>query len=1050
MIAVPKSFFARTPHALAALLVLFAGTTSQAESLPASGAALQSALDAAQDYGTVIADRNTPLVLSTPLVIHKPLTLQGLNAELPAGLGKTPLLIIEAEGVSVTDIELRGNADSVDQKDRNALLVIRAGRFRVERATFLNSAKDGIMVDGAGVTDRDIVGGVIRDITGRGNIRDLVSIGGGGEHGHRIRNVLVDNVRGYDSKLRGAVEVSDGTENITVRNVYAENSVYGIDVQDHGKPLQINTNVRIEGVTAVDCTHILRTANNPHGHAGLTIRDAVGVRCTFPLKLSNTQDLTLENIHITDQPGGDKPPISITKSEGVSVRDVVLRGNAHTGPGLLIENSDNVRVDGVALLGGANALANAVLIRATDDHVLSGLRVHGVVSGAINGTGILLEKAGEKATLSDVVITGNGATVEDQFKGDRTVIEDNTAPVPPKAVEGVAWERHNIDSTSDGADGTRLADFNGDGLLDIATPWEQGGVVRIYPHPASDKVRDPWLAVTVGNVKSPEDAVFTDLDGDGALEVVSSAEGDERSLFIHWSPLDVAQRTDGAAWKTEAIPQSLGKQWMYVAPAQVDGQNGVDLVAAGKNDDAWIGWFQAPADPHSAAGWQWKPLRQLGWVMSIVNIDLDGDGDLDILYSDRKGENQGVWWLEHPGAGKTDGEWALHAIGGQHREAMFLDAGYLDADGSLDIASAVRDGGILIFKRAAPGAPWTETEIALPRDAGIAKSVTIADVDGNEHNDLVVTTVEARDKQGVFWLDGTPGANWSSHAVSGLEGTKFDRVESLDIDGDGDLDLISSEEVEHLGVFWYENPRLGAVEKPEGPPVSPLAGQRLVPTDVDWAHPVYATEFDDPAELSRWVLEGGKRAAIENGNLVLENTVTAKGEEKDHLVCWLNEVFPADFLLEFTFRPLNRKDGLAIVFFNARGVHGESIFDPALKPRNGVFKQYHSSDLNNYHISYWAGDRGTANIRKNAGFNLVSTGPDLVTGGPADAFQTIRIYKRGGSIRLIVDDVVSAAWDDDGKTYGPVLNNDGWIGLRQMEHAIRGEYGALKVYPLLP
>jgi len=489
---------------------------------------------------------------------------------------------------------------------------------------------------------------------------------------------------------------------------------------------------------------------------------------------------------------------------------------------------------------------------------------------------------------------------------------------------------------------------------------------------------------------------------------------------------------------------------MYVAPAQLDGQNGLDLVAAGKNDDAWIGWFQAPADPHNADGWQWKPLHQAGWVMSIVTVDLDGDGDLDILYSDRKGENQGIWWLEHPGADKTDGEWALHAIGGQHREAMFLDAGYLDADGSLDIASAVRDGGILILKRAAADAPWTQTEIALPRDAGIAKSVSIADVDGNGHNDLVVSTVEARGKQGVFWLDGTPGANWTSHTVSGLEGTKFDRVEALDIDGDGDLDLISSEEVEHLGVFWYENPRLGKAEKPEGPPVSPLAGQKLVPTDVDWEHPVYSTTFDDPAELSRWVLEGGKQAAIENGHLVLENTVTAEGEEKDHLVCWLNEVFPSDFLLEFTFRPQNRKDGLAIVFFNARGIRGENIFDPALKPRDGVFKQYHSSDLNNYHISYWAGDRGTANIRKNSGFNLVATGPDLVTGGAAEAFQTIRIYKRGGTIRLIVDDVISAAWDDDGVKYGPVLTNDGWIGLRQMEHAVRGEYDHLKVYPLLP
>jgi hypothetical protein len=28
----------------------------------------------------------------------------------------------------------------------------------------------------------------------------------------------------------------------------------------------------------------------------------------------------------------------------------------------------------------------------------------------------------------------------------------------------------------------------------------------------------------------------------------------------------------------------------------------------------------------------------------------------------------------------------------------------------------------------------------------------------------------------------------------------------IDVDGDGDLDLMSCEERDQLGVFWYENP----------------------------------------------------------------------------------------------------------------------------------------------------------------------------------------------------------------------------------------------------
>ena len=146
---------------------------------------------------------------------------------------------------------------------------------------------------------------------------------------------------------------------------------------------------------------------------------------------------------------------------------------------------------------------------------------------------------------------------------------------------------------------------------------------------------------------------------------------------------------------------------------------------------------------------------------------------------------------------------------------------------------------------------------------------------------------------------------------------------------------------------------------------------------------------------------------------------------------------PADFLLEFKVRPQDRKQGLNIVFFNARGLHGESIFDPTLKPRSGIFAQYHSGDLNNYHISYWAGERGTANVRKNAGFQLVATGKDLVAPAPADPFQTTRLYKRGGTIRLMVDDVIEVAFDDDGKTYGLLWTHSGWIGLRQMAHTVR-------------
>jgi len=234
-------------------------------------------------------------------------------------------------------------------------------------------------------------------------------------------------------------------------------------------------------------------------------------------------------------------------------------------------------------------------------------------------------------------------------------------------------------------------------------------------------------------------------------------------------------------------------------------------------------------------------------------------------------------------------------------------------------------------------------------------------------------------------------------------------------------------------------------------PQHPLVGRKLEPKDVDYAHPVYETSFDDEATLEDWKLEGGKRASVSDGNLVLESEPrqTEEGSDPNHLVFWLKKEAPADFLLEFTVRPKNPREGLNIVFFNARGINGESIFDPSLQKRNGIFKQYHSGDLNSYHVSYWAGDRGFSNLRKNRGFHLVSSGKDYIATGDADAFQTVQIHKRGGEIRVMVDSVVALAFDDDGQIYGPVHTHSGWIGLRQMGHTLRCEYGYVKVYPLV-
>ncbi|MBE7495920.1 MAG: VCBS repeat-containing protein [Verrucomicrobiaceae bacterium] len=369
------------------------------------------------------------------------------------------------------------------------------------------------------------------------------------------------------------------------------------------------------------------------------------------------------------------------------------------------------------------------------------------------------------------------------------------------AAPGPLWKRHTIDNTSRGADGVKLGDFNRDGLPDIVTGWEEGGVVRVYANPGPEKARAPWPSITVGEVKNVEEAIFADLDGDGRLEVVSGTEGNTRTLYWH--------REMGGQWRTDAFPAASGTQmWMQAAALDLDGQHGADLLVASKNKGAAVGWLQAPLRADDLGAWTYHKLRDAGWLMSLIPHDMDGDGDSDAVISDRKGGRTGVFWLENPGAAANRDHlaWKEHAIGALGSQVMFADLGDVNGDGLADVAVAVKPVGITICLRKADGG-WQEQVLTLDgKNLGDAKAVKIVDVSGDSLPDLVFTCENAKGAlEGIVWLEQRLGAAWQQHPLGGPEGVKYDLIQALDLDGDGDSDIITCEERDQLGVVWYEN-----------------------------------------------------------------------------------------------------------------------------------------------------------------------------------------------------------------------------------------------------
>ena len=378
---------------------------------------------------------------------------------------------------------------------------------------------------------------------------------------------------------------------------------------------------------------------------------------------------------------------------------------------------------------------------------------------------------------------------------------------------GAEWERHVIDNSSRGADGVRAADVNGDGYLDLTTGWEEGGVIRVTINPGPARVKGEWPAVTVGKVASPEDAVFVDLDGDGRQDVVSSCEGRNRSVFIHWAPEKEKDYLDPKAWITEVFPVTRGRQsWMYAVPMDVDGRHGIDLVVGSKGENASVGWLEAPENPRAPGDWKYHRLYDAGWIMTIAAEDLDGDGDQDLVVSDRRSKVAGVKWLENPGAGHVvqGKEWREHLIGSLGKEVMFLEIADLDGDGRDDVICTNRNRHMEWFHRlAGDGVKWSSHTFELPFGLPLGKSVAVGDINLDGRMDVVSTNRGQEPAKCVAWQEWSRSPRvdqWASTDIGGTTGAKFDLIELLDLDEDGDLDVITCEEVANLGVVWYENP----------------------------------------------------------------------------------------------------------------------------------------------------------------------------------------------------------------------------------------------------
>lgn len=213
---------------------------------------------------------------------------------------------------------------------------------------------------------------------------------------------------------------------------------------------------------------------------------------------------------------------------------------------------------------------------------------------------------------------------------------------------------------------------------------------------------------------------------------------------------------------------------------------------------------------------------------------------------------------------------------------------------------------------------------------------------------------------------------------------------------------------------------------------------------------LYDNSLGDRKNINDWIMEGPGTTEFIHGWMQMYSP-----NEQGHHVFWCPMEFPDSFIAQWEVQNLKFDAGLVIVFFAAKGVNGEDIFDPALPARDGTFDQYTLGKINSYHISYYANaahnpDRAHANLRKNNTFSLLQQGEKGIATLSKDVHH-IRLIKQAQHIQLFIDDRKVIDYIDDQPMVSDVDTGSalqgGKIGFRQMQWT-HFQYRNFKVWDL--
>ena len=420
--------------------------------------------------------------------------------------------------------------------------------------------------------------------------------------------------------------------------------------------------------------------------------------------------------------------------------------------------------------------------------VITGINT-GIISGTFSGggtTSVVFNpttdfKPGEviTVTLTSELKSTSGGT----FNTPQTISFTTRNAATPSPVFTAA----DIDTSADGATSVFAADMDGDGDMDILSASQSDNTIAWLENDGN--VNPTWTAADIATSANRAYSVFAaDMDGDGDMDILSASTSDNTIAWYEndgnvnptWTAADIATSANGA---------------VTVFAADMDGDGDMDILSASELDNT-IAWYENDGNVNPT--WTAADIAtSANGAQSVFAADMDGDGDMDILSASFNDNT--IAWYENDG--NVNPTWTAADIASSADGAISVFAADMDGDGDMDILSAsYSDNTIAWYENDGNANPtWTAADIAT--SANRARSVFAADMDGD--GDMDILSASYNDDT-IAWYenDGNANPTWTAADIA----TSADGAISVfaaDMDGDGDMDILSASAVDNT-IAWYE------------------------------------------------------------------------------------------------------------------------------------------------------------------------------------------------------------------------------------------------------